>query len=451
MRALVAAAVLLLPTVCMGLTFPLLLGRMAGRPEVARRVGGLIAANTLGSILGSVATGYLLLGALGSEWTLRVLGLCFAAAAVVTAAAQRDRQLGGASVVLAGCVGIVVLSPGWDMVAMTNGANVYFSAPPPPDQLLFVREDVHGGLTSVARRGRVHTLYTNGKFQGDDGPELEAQRSFAHFPSLFVSRFDRALVIGLGTGTTLGTVASYPYGHIEVAETSPAVVEAARRFFAEPSRGSLDDPRVELRMDDGRNVLQLAAEPYDLITVELTSVWFAGAANLYSEQFYELCRRRLRPAGVVQQWVQLHHIARRELGVVLRTVRRVFPHVALFVAGGQGILVASTRPLRASEKRLGELARRPAVQQSLGVHGEAAPRSLLAMLDYLMASGPELDRFIRDSEDGGGPIVSTDENRYLEYATPKGNILDYHSSLARALEELSPYRTPAPAHRHVVR
>ena len=42
-----------------------------------------------------------------------------------------------------------------------------------------VREDVHGGLTSVALRGKVRTLYTNGKFQGDDGHELVAQRSFA--------------------------------------------------------------------------------------------------------------------------------------------------------------------------------------------------------------------------------------------------------------------------------
>lgn len=329
---------------------------------------------------------------------------------------------------------------------MTNGANVYFDTQPPPDELVFVEEDVHGGLTSVARRGDVLTLYTNGKFQGDNGHEITAQRSFAHFPSLFVKEHGRALVIGLGTGTTLGTITAYPYEAVEVAEISPAIVEAARRFFAPQNRSSLDDPRVSLLVNDGRNVLLLSPpDRYDLVTIEVSSVWFAGAANLYSEEFYDLVASRLTTGGVLQQWVQLHHIRRQELAVTLRTVRSAFSHVALFVSGGQGIIVSSNEPLEASRSRLSAMARRPEIRETLDGH------MLVDLLDRIVLSGPTLDRFIAETEmEPGVPELSTDNNLYLEYATPKGNVMNYHSSISEMVDLLRSYRAEDAVKRHVV-
>ncbi|MBI4700689.1 MAG: spermidine synthase [Deltaproteobacteria bacterium] len=459
-RALAALAILVVPTTCMGLTFPLLLRRVAGHDDVASLVGRLTAINTLGSIFGSVGCAYFLLPALGSEWTLRAIGLAFAGAALVVAARQPPeagaagpagaaRGPGAKAVATAGalCALGALLLPRWDMVRLTNGANVYFDARPRPEELLFVREDVHGGLTSVERTGPVHTLFTNGKFQGDDGAQIPAQRSFAHFPSLFAAHHGRALVIGLGTGMTLGTLAAYPYEAIDVAEISPAIVDAARRFFSGPNRNALADPRVRLLLEDGRNVLELAPRPYDVITIELTSVWFAGAANLYSLEFYRLCRSRLRPGGVLQQWVQLHHIYRRDLAVILRTLRAVFPHVGLFVSGAQGIVVAGASELRASERRLDELGARPEIRATLA--GAEAGPALRELLGRLVLSGPELDRFVSESEDELGPLVSTDENLYLEHATPKGNVMDYHRSLDATIAMLGRYKLPALLERHL--
>jgi spermidine synthase len=449
-RAGAALAVLVLPTLWMGSTFPLLLRRVASRPDVASRVGRLTVANTLGTIAGSLATGYLVLPLLGSQRSLAAVAAAFAVASVAAATApgllvrdfRRAVWIGAA----AGALAFVL--PRWDMARLTSGANVYFTLGPRPDTLEMVREDVHGGVTTVARRGEVTTLYTNGKFQGDDGAEMSAQRRFAHFPSLFVAREERALVVGLGTGTTLGTIASYPYRRIDVAEISPSIVEASRAFFAGPSLGALDDPRVHLSLNDGRNLLLIATEPYDLVTIELTSVWFAGAASLYSREFYELTRDRMTPEGVLQQWVQLHHIRRRELAAIVRTLRGVFPEVALFVGGTQGILVASRRPLVASAARLARLEERPELRATLG------GRHLPDLLDELLSSGPELDRFVAESaaEDekaGEDAPVSTDDNLYLEYATPKGNVLNYDASLRECLTMLEAYRTPLVRRRHL--
>ncbi len=439
-RALVAFVALALPTVCMGLTYPLLLRRVAARADVGKRVGQLTAINTVGSIVGSLAFGYFILPWLGSERTLKLVAFSFATMGLAAAWRLGDGKRVAYVSAAFTLLGVLVLPP-WDMKVMTNGANVYFAAAASPEELVFVAEDVHGGLTSVARRGETLTMYTNGKFQGDNGWEVSAQRSFAHFPSLFVKAFERVLVVGLGTGTTLGTVEAYPYRRIDVAEISPAIVEAAGRYFEVPNRHAFADPRVRLVMNDGRNHLLLAREPYDLITIELSSVWFAGAANLYSREFYELCRERMTGQGVLQQWLQLHHIHRRELAVVLRTMREVFPNVALFVGGNQGIIVASQAPLTASRAALQGLESHDAIRETLG------GASLESLIDRLILSGPELDRFVAES-DGRG-IVSTDDNLYLEYATPKGNVLDYDTSIRSVKEMLTSYRNPSSVARHL--
>ncbi|TKD03996.1 fused MFS/spermidine synthase [Polyangium fumosum] len=443
-RALAALLILAVPTVFLGTTFPLLLHRVASMPDVGARVGRLTVVNTVGTIFGSIITGYVILPALGSQGTLLGVVAALAIASVLASrVASGDKGSAVARFGLpAAAIVVAAVLPRWDMARMTNGANVYFSAGPPPDRIEMVREDVHGGVTTVARRAEVLTLYTNGKFQGDNGPEMAAQRRFAHFPSMFLRGTEkRVLVIGLGTGTTLGTIATYPWERIEVAEISPAIVDASRKYFAGPARNALDDPRTALSLEDGRNHLLVSPGGYDLVTMELTSVWFAGAASLYSREFYELVRARLADGGILQQWVQLHHIRRRELAAIVRTLRVVFPHVALFVGGSQGILVASARPLVASRAELDRLATAPPIRETLGAG------TLPGLLDELVASGEELDRFV--AETPGEPLVSTDDNLFLEYATPKGNVLDYWQSLRETLVMLDGYRTPNPAARHL--
>ena len=452
-RGFAAFTILVLPTIFMGTTFPLLLSSVARRKTVANDVARLTIANTAGTILGSIITGYVILPLLGSQRSLQLTAIVFAVLGAVALLAPDS--LGGSSknpapkrltmIITGAAIAITLFLPPWNLARLTNGANVYFAHGPPPDEILFVREDVHGGVTTVTKRADIVTMYTNGKFQGDNGPEMAAQRHFAHFPALFLKQEKRALVIGLGTGVTLGTVAAYPFEQIDVAEISPAIVEAAAMFYAGPARNGLQDKRVRLAMNDGRNVLLVEPNKYDLITIELTSVWFAGASNLYSVEFYELCKSRLAEHGVLQQWVQLHHIRPRELATIVRTLRKSFKHVALFEGGSQGILVASESPLEASSARLDRLDQIPAIHETMD------QRKLGTLLDELLLSDTELDRFVSEiARDNGGDILSTDDNLFLEYATPKGNVLSYEESLKSTLTLLERYRTPNVRERHLV-
>ena len=423
-RGGIAFVMLAIPTVFMGLTFPLLLQRVAGSDDVGWWVGRLTTVNTLGAVVGSLGTGYLLLPLLGSERSLFAVALVFIATGLLTTRFITGRARTLAYALSAASAVVWLVTPRWDLARLTAGTNVYFEGWAKPDNVPFVRDDVLGGVTTVTELNGVYTLFTNGKFQGNTGWEMNAQRFFAHYPSIFVSKFDQALIIGLGTGTTLGTIASYPWKKLELVEISPAIVEAADKYFQSVNNGSIHDPRLTLHLGDGRNFLLVEQRRYDLISMELSSIWFAGAASLYSHEFYGLVQQHLAEHGIFQQWVQLHHVRRKDFATVVHTLRSVFPHVALFYGGGQGILVASMDPLVASESRVVELERHPKVLAN--TPGE---RPLMNLLDDLLVADDDLDRFLQDSaREAGQPLselVSTDGNLYLEYATPRGNVLPW--------------------------
>lgn len=419
-RGLAIVAVLALPVTLMGMVFPLLIAAAGSAERPARAVGLLTAWNTLGSIVGSVAAGFVLLPRFGSQRSLEIVALGYVLAALAGRASPSLRLglLGAAAAALA------LLGPRWNMERLTSGSNVYFSGPGERvATVIWIREDVHGGVTTVteSRDRRVHTLWTNGKFQGDDAGEMGAQQTFGHLPALFAPRHDRALLVGVGTGVTARTLAAYPFASIDVAELSPAIVEAATTFFTGINGRVFDDPRVHVVHEDGRALLATARTPYDVVTIELTSIWFAGAASLYTRDFYRVARAHLRDDGVLQQWVQLHHTTPREVARILASARAVFPHAALFVSGSQGHLLASPVPIARERSTLLERMAWPRVRAELG---EPDVDRLLA---GLVLDEDAIAAYVRWVAEREGlsleSLVCTDDDGTLEYATPRNNVL----------------------------
>jgi spermidine synthase len=201
---------------------------------------------------------------------------------------------------------------------------------------------------------------------------------------------------------------------VDVAEIAPGIVEAARDHFGSVNGRVLEAPNVTLFLEDGRNLLLLRDATYDLVTIELTSVWFAGVTSLYSREFYSLVSERLRPGGVMQQWIQLHHIDVPELESVLSTVHAVFPEVSLFVMGGQGIIVAGKEPF-AVQPAFAEHLRDHGIAAFLGEKDDDAAMALLANARVL--GSEEVARLAALP----GVRLNTDSNRFLEYATPRYN------------------------------
>jgi spermidine synthase len=433
LRFFCAFYLLIIPALLLGISFPLLLHlashRVAG---VGASVGGIYAANTLGAILGSVLTGFVVLPHLGSLATLRAaatlnlaLGLGFV---LVLVRLDVFRRL------LLGCVvaSLVLLfwsgQGGWDARRMSRGSYVYFDSGWPIDRVLYLKEDVEGGLTSVIEAGKTRVMLSNGKFQGNNSGEVGAQIRFALIPVLFTQEFERALVIGLGTGNTLRTVAQFPFQNIDVVEIAPHIVEAARLWFEDVNGLVFDrDPRVNLSVADGRNFLLLSHQHYDLITIEISSIWISGEADLYNQEFYELCRKRLKQRGVLQQWVQIHHMRTEDLLVILNTAASVFPHVAFFLGPEQGLLVASASPLECDYGRISAFNSDPRVKAELAAIDVPGMEALLGELMLYGDSMRQALAFLPRLSGRAQSPISTDFQPYLEYRTPRGNALPYNT------------------------
>lgn len=424
----VCVALVLAPATLLGMVLPLAMELSSGTSaEAPRRVSVLYAVNTLASFAGSVLAGFLLLSWLGSERTFHALGGAGIACGLVVLAllpVGAWKWLWGPAAAAA-FAAMTFWLPAWDLQRLTSGRWVYFTYDHSELPIIHHEEDVHGGMVTVTRKDGVVTVWTNGKFQGNNASEVPIQRGFAVYPVLFLKHFDSALGIGLGTGTTAGTLARFPFKEIDVAEIAASMARASA-YFAEQNGHVLDDPRVHIHFADGRNYLLMTEKTYDLITVEITSIWLSGAANLYNQEFFEQARRHLRPGGVFQEWVQLHHIDTLDLLLILNTMRQVFPHCAMFRLGHQAIVVASEAPLEINVPAMTEQDKSPRT----AVLREGLPLgTLLAYAGDMFLAPDEFDTALDATLGKLGRwrpwYSSRDFLPMLEYNTPKGNALRY--------------------------
>lgn len=448
----VAFGLLVLPTALLGIAFPLVLSVATERGTRAARVGVVYAVNTAGAVAGALLGPYVLLPRLGSILSLQVLGACLVAlggAAVAGLSTLRMRRAFG--VLAASTLLWIWAWPiTWDWGAMGSAAAVYLGrSGAAGGRIAFQEEDATGGLTTVVENRGVHTLLTNGKFQGDDSQELAIQHRLAHIPALFSAGRERALVVGLGTGVTLAAVAAHGYEQTVCAELNTPIIRAAREHFSHVNGRVLDRPAVKLLVEDGRSVLLESADRYDLISVEITTLWFAGMGSIYSQEFYGMARSRLRRNGVLLQWFPVHHLSARNLYVVVNTVRSVFPYVSVWAHRHQGFVVASNEPLQLDLDSVRADTARPALQTYFSELESGSP---LELLSDMVVSDRDMDGFLDDMAtllNADRRVVSTDAWPTLEYETPKDVLANFSYFQNRGLferfrsRELLPFRGEA--------
>ncbi len=455
LRFLVCLVAMLPPAMCIGAQFPLAMEAVGqGWPYTkVVALGRASALNTLGNILGAILVGFWALPRLGSLGTIHGLVTTCLVLSVPPLLLLPSRRRAAPGVALLGLTGTLLLQPSeFDLTRLASGGNVYFK-PQHYGTVVDHAESLDGGLTTVTRspmRGGqwVKTLLTNGKFQGNDrrdfSGELVAQSAFALAPLLHTPHRERALVIGFGTGTTTKVLHDAGFGRLDVAELSADIVQLAHRHFGAVNGGVAAEPDVFVHVTDGRNYLLLDRGRYDLVSIELTSVWFAGAANLYNDEFYRLVEPRLTEHGVLQQWIQLHRLNERDITTILGTITRRFARVWLYYLGKQGIIVACQHDCSPHPQAVTRLLNTDTLQPTLALF----EGGLGQILDARLLDDAALRALIRATKERMGllpqDLISTDDNLVLEYSTPRGNVYGYDESLDRNLRFLSAFRPGSP-------
>jgi spermidine synthase len=198
---------------------------------------------------------------------------------------------------------------------------------------------------------------------------------------------------------------------IRVVELAPEMVEAHRQL-PELTGGVLAHPKLQLRIDDGRNFMSMTDEMFDVITADPIHPRITGVGYLYTREYYEQLRRRLGPGGMVVQWMPMYHISRHSFDVALRTFTTVFAHTSFWYVRGHGLMVGGDTPLTIDYTSLVHRFDDPGVRQDFAGIEIDAPEDLLATL---LMDDEHARRYLAT---GAGTVINTDDNAFLEYRTP---------------------------------
>jgi spermidine synthase len=424
---------IVIPTVCMGGAFPLvsaLASRTLGSP--GRAVGSAYAANTLGNILGSGVAGFVLVPAIGMRSTIVLACLLFVAVAlaylVAALRAERARLLRAAVPLVAAAALAAALAPRWNRQVVTSGPYLYGStlvsearkvggrdayarALDQKYEILDYREGAATVVTVKRRRpGGGLELAVGGK--SDAYSFASTQNLIGHLPMLLHPGAKDVLVVGLGSGTTLGSVLTHEVESVDCVEISSEVVEMAERHFAPFTNDATKDPRANVIVADGRNHLRHSGRTYDVIVSQPSNPWMSGAAGLFTLEYFQEVREHLEAGGVACSWFMVGDDKGETMKSVLASWRQVFPNAWLFETRllGEHVLVGlrDDAPIAAAD--IERALRRPEVRADLARISVTDTAEALA---YVML-GPE--GVARYSE---GAVLNTDDNAWVEMHGPR--------------------------------
>ena len=400
--ALLAASALLPAAICIGATFPFAVRILAqnardAAPASARVYGW----STLGSIVGAIAAGLLLLPTLGFSGTLGAavaVNLLLALAAALLLEFRLPR-LAAAAVIALAVLAFTPPSTPWSV--LRSGP---LHAGHQAGQVVHYGVGRNATVLLTELEG-VWKLSSNGLPEGSiEAPGIPMGRyqvtRWLGSLAVFLRPETRTMMfIGLGAGEALETVPS-TVKSIEVVELESEIVRANRAVASERRRDPLSDPRIRLVINDARAALLLSRKPFDAIVSQPSHPWTPGSAHLYTREFFKLAKSRLGPDGVFVQWIGLAFIDEDLLRAVLATLTDVFPHVHAYrpPTGAALLFVASESPFAVN----------PWSQQASAAASDLPELGIARQEDF--AAAHVLDASGSRALGAGAPLIRDDQN-----------------------------------------
>ncbi len=414
----ITACIVFVPSILMGMSLPLLVDLF---PNSTQKPGGSVgqayAANAGGTVLGTAATGLILIPYLGIRATLILLSVwnfilgCLILSKTAASARWQTTLTPVASVVF--ILAATVVPQGTQFIRPTYD---------PLEAIVYYEEGrssvVHVALSQV--QGETHrTLFVDSQpVAGTADYLVTDQKVLAHLPLLLHPDPQRAISVGFGTG---GTSYSMKLHGVEThcVEIEPAVPAASLQFSAQNHgvvglKQGLDPFRTDYRIiiDDARSWFHLAPKPYDVIVDDLTSLQYRGNGNLYTVECFELIRKNLTADGIGCAWVPVNGIDETALRIVMQSFRKVFPHTTVwYFANVQNyfvVLIGTPEPLLIDIEAWRSRMNEPEVFEDLEAIGLTNPFDFAASV---LLTEEEVERFV-----GTAPL-HTDDKPILDYAT----------------------------------
>jgi len=326
----------------------------------------------------------------------------------------------------------------WDKAVISSGSFMPYriadleGALSRKNKILFYKEGTHTTVTTeLAVTGNIF-LRVNGKTDASLAMDMRTQLLSGYLPMFFHADPKPVLVLGQGSGVTLGAVEQFPVREIDLVEISPAVIEGSR-FFSPFNHQALDDSRVRLILEDGRNHLTHTDKKYDVIISEPSNPWISGVGALFTVDFYKKVKPRLNPGGIVCIWAHTN-MSPDSFKSIAKAFHSVFPFVTLWesVVGDDYLLIGSPQPYSLPYEKVERFLRDSVGGEDLRRLGIGNVRDLMGLM--MMDQG-RLEKFIE------GAPVHTDDNSLLEFGAPEYIYKDERHIIVR---QLTPFFKSSP-------
>jgi spermidine synthase len=411
-----AFAVMLLPTIAMGLTYPLIMEAVGKGSHFGRWAGALYTTNTAGAIVGSLAAGFFLIPVLSVKGALVVAAVLSIAAAGTlawiasrTEGAWRPWRAVDPVVAILAIVGLLLLpaAPPFllGLTALDRFENsATYAKVEKTAKTLFDNDGVYSRVSVLEYPNGTRTLRNGALTEGSNTtPDKLTPTLLAALPLESAQATRTALVVGLGTGYTPAGLLQLGVGHATTVEINPAVVPASE-FFA--GKGLEADSRWSVVIDDARAHILTDPSTYDVITSEPSWPISANVAPLFTREFMAAARSRLNPGGVFCQWLPAYLLNAQDIKMMYKTMRQVYPRVDVWAVSqpgmdeGELILIGFVSDDPRTQQAIGRQVLE--VTQGMGITVSMFhPYSGIAGLEPAM-------------NDASVPI-NTDDHTYLEY------------------------------------
>jgi len=415
MRATVIASfmTLFLPTFLFGAAFPIVVRSVTHESSsIGGSVGRAYAANTVGGVFGAIAAGYILLPTVGTQ-----NGIVFASALLVGSgimlilaapSAHLVRKLVAATIAVSFTIAGFTAAPS-DVSRAVNHAHI-----PVHHEVLMDHEGIEGTIVvsgPTSDTGHYDRILWINAIQATQSIEkgVKMNRFQGVLPMLFDREPETALFMCFGSGVTAGTLAQTSLKRIDAVEIAPDVLKAAP-LFSELNYDVVENPKMKFIIDDGRNYLLTSREQYDLITFEPMPLALAGVSTFYTEEYYQLCRNRLAPRGLVSQWVPMHALHPDIVQSLVATFAVSFPEYCAWFVNADLFLIGSDEPLAISYSHAQTVLDDPVLGPALREVGILDVTELIA--SFVM--GREAVRAF-----GGNAPPMSDDRPWAEFEAPK--------------------------------
>jgi len=402
-----------------GMSIPLLSKlQVRGTSVLGYDIGRIYFFNTLGALLGPLLAGFLLIPGIGIKMSFHFIAFGQSALGillVLLACPIRKGKPLSATILPVSALVLVMFLPVIAWQAEGDDRQIHsmlFNVGKERYKTLYYREGVaHTVAVLLNKVDGSKLLEIDGFTAAGTGPGYAYMKIMAHLAAFLNPGPRDALVIGLGTGITAGSLLQHPISTLTVVEIDPAVVGALNNFRTE-NYPLLEDGRVRIVVADGRNWLVSHRQQYDLIVLEPMPPFFAGVTNLYSTEFYRISKRRLSPNGIVCQWLPLHLLSPKLLKMIVKSFRESFNDVLIWHQPGSNIALMFGSPdkIRIDFDHLSKTMSQPGIFRALK---KAGIRSMADVINNFVLNRSLVDTYVR----GAKPV--TDNRPFLEFLGPK--------------------------------